>query len=138
MGRKSRSKQRNRSPLALVAPADIDEAPFTGDRGLEALIEEIANGAHDEHLRLLAELIKRSMYGRARYCQLAEKQHLWHPDGMKTNTSAPNDTGFRFPVLATWHIGSNRGLLPATSSTNNTRRIVSFETPESSATLRRD
>jgi len=57
MGRKSRSKQRNRSPLALVAPADIDEAPFTGDRDLEALIEEIANGAHDENLRLLADVI---------------------------------------------------------------------------------
>src|SRR5256885_16447140 len=46
MGRKSRSKQRNRSPLALVASAD-----------LEALIEEIANGAHDENLRLLADVI---------------------------------------------------------------------------------
>ncbi len=42
------------------------------------------------------------------------------------------------PVLATWHICSNRGLLAATSSTNNTRRIVSCETPESSATLGRD
>src|SRR2546421_8468214 len=57
MGRKSRSKQRTRSPLALVASADIDEAPFTGDRDLEALIEEIANGAHDENLRLLADVI---------------------------------------------------------------------------------
>ena len=57
MGRKSRSKQRNRSPLALVAPADTDEAPFTGDRDLEVLIEEIANGAHDENLRLLADVI---------------------------------------------------------------------------------
>jgi hypothetical protein len=57
MGRKSRSKQRNRSPLALVAPADLDEAPLTGDGDLEALIEEIANGAHDEHLRLLADVI---------------------------------------------------------------------------------
>jgi len=57
MGRKSRSKQRNRSPLALVAPSDIDEAPFTGDRNLEVLIEEIANGAHDENLRLLADVI---------------------------------------------------------------------------------
>jgi len=57
MGRKSRSKQRNRSPLALVASTDIDEAPFTGDRDLEALIEEIANGAHDENLRLLADVI---------------------------------------------------------------------------------
>src|SRR2546428_11231375 len=57
MGRKSRSKQRNRSPHALVAPADIDEAPFTGDRDLEVLIEEIAIGAHDENLRLLADVI---------------------------------------------------------------------------------
>lgn len=57
MGRKSRSKQRNRSPHALVAPADIDEAPYTGDRDLEVLIEEIANGAHDENLRLLADVI---------------------------------------------------------------------------------
>ena len=31
------------------------------------------------------------------YCQLAEKQNLWHIDGMKTNTSAPNYKGFRFP-----------------------------------------
>jgi len=57
MGRKSRSKQRNRSPHALVAPVDIDEAPFTGDRDIEVLIEEIANGAHDENLRLLADVI---------------------------------------------------------------------------------
>ena len=40
-----------------MASADIDEAPFTGDRDLEALIEEIANGAHDENLRLLADVI---------------------------------------------------------------------------------
>jgi putative transposase len=32
-----------------------------------------------------------------RYCQLAEKQNLWHTDGMKTITSAPNYKGFRFP-----------------------------------------
>ncbi len=57
MGRKSRSKQRNHSPLALVAPANIDEALLTGDRDLGVLIEEIADGAHDENLRLLADVI---------------------------------------------------------------------------------
>jgi len=31
------------------------------------------------------------------YCQLAQKRNLWHTDGMKTNTSAPNYKGFRFP-----------------------------------------
>jgi hypothetical protein len=38
------------------------------------------------------------------YCQLAEKRNLWHTDGMKTNITAPNYKGFRFPVLATYHI----------------------------------
>src|SRR5512135_921075 len=32
-----------------------------------------------------------------RYCQLAEKRKPWHTDGMKTNTTAPNYKGFRFP-----------------------------------------
>jgi len=31
------------------------------------------------------------------YCQLAEKRNLWQTDGMKTNITAPNDKGFRFP-----------------------------------------
>lgn len=33
----------------------------------------------------------------SRSCQLAEKRNLWHPDGMKTNITAPNDKRFRFP-----------------------------------------
>jgi putative transposase len=31
------------------------------------------------------------------YCQLAKKRNLCHTDGMKTNTTAPNYKGFRFP-----------------------------------------
>ncbi len=55
-----------------------------------------------ELLRMLqlAEQIRRTHpYEKlaGRYCQLADKQNLWHTDGMKTNTSAPNYKGFRFP-----------------------------------------
>jgi len=31
------------------------------------------------------------------YCQLANEEKLWQTDGMKTNPSAPNSKGFRFP-----------------------------------------
>src|SRR2546421_1094503 len=41
-------------------------------------------------------------------------------------------------VLTPWQICTQRGLGATISSTNNTRRIVCCETPESSATWRRD
>ena len=88
MRRKSRSKQRNRSPLALVAPADIDEAPFTGDRDLEALIEEIANGAHDENLRLLADVINARLRVLAATESLRVLTHLSIGDRVRINHHA--------------------------------------------------
>jgi len=62
MGKKKRSKQLNRSALAVVAAVEDTEVPFVRSGDVEALIGEIADGIHDENLRLLGDVINARLH----------------------------------------------------------------------------